>query len=110
MNSLDIFDSAFSLANLPITDTTNNVIESITDTTNNVIESIATVATEVSASSTTMTSTNNLSWLYIGIVFIFLAFAMYAYKSYTNKNRKQVQFDETTQDCPGGFCTMEKCI
>jgi hypothetical protein len=35
---------------------------------------------------------------------------MYVYKLYTNKNRKHVQFDVTTQDCPGGFCPMEKCI
>jgi len=103
MNSFDIFDSAFSLANLPITDTTNNVIESITKVTN---ELSSEHTTEVSNSSTV----NNSSWLYIGLVFIFLAFAMYVYKLYTNKNRKHVQFDVTTQDCPGGFCPMEKCI
>lgn len=101
---IDIVDSAFSLANVPIvTETANDIIESITEIVS---------ASSSSSSSTTPIISDNSLWFYLGILFILLAISMFAYKSYANssKTSNHVQFDDNIQDCPGGFCTMKKCI
>ena len=97
MDSIDIVDSAFSLANIPdIMEKTNDVVETITK--------------EIPNPAEITQMTDNSFWLYIGIVFILIAVGMFAYKSYNNRNTKHVQFDDSpVDDCPGGFCTMDKC-
>jgi hypothetical protein len=41
-------------------------------------------------------------FIYIGIAIVVAIFGIFIYKYYQNKNSIQ------EEDCPGGFCTMEK--
>ena len=103
MDSIDIADSAFSLANVQssIVEQTHNVIESITNQT--------TGPEIIVVNPSYAVSFDDFTWFYLGIILIILAIALYIYKTYITTNRKQVKFTESVQDCPGGFCTMEQC-
>jgi len=47
-------------------------------------------------------STDYTMFIYIGIAIVVAIIGILIYKFYQNKNNVQ------EQDCPGGFCTMEK--
>jgi hypothetical protein len=47
-------------------------------------------------------STDYTIFIYIGVAIVFAIIGIFIYKYYQNKNSVQ------EEDCPGGFCTMEK--
>ena len=103
MDSIDIIDSAFSLANIPsIIEQSNNAIETITETVTTNMPSMPSIPSMPSH-----TNVDNSSWLYLGIVLIIISITAFVYKHYI-KSKKHVQFDDDSF-CPGGFCTMDKC-
>lgn len=50
-------------------------------------------------------TTDYTMFIYIGAAILVVFIAMLIYKFYQNKQKNS----ESELDCPGGFCTMEKC-
>ena len=86
MDSIDITDSTFSLdiRNL------NQVIDSNTMTMGG------------------DTNGDYTMYIYIGVAALVVIIGMFIFKFYQNKKTNESVFDNGEQDCPGGFCTMNK--
>lgn len=55
-------------------------------------------------------STDYTIYIYIGAALIVFITCMFIYKYYQNNNIKQYTNENTTNECSGGFCTMEQNV
>jgi hypothetical protein len=76
MDSIDITDLPFALVG-PVTDNVTSVVDN---------------------------STNNMMYIYIGIVAFFVLIGIYIYKKY--QNNKNEDLSENYNACSGGFCPL----
>jgi membrane-associated HD superfamily phosphohydrolase len=96
-SSIDITDTAFSLANIPLP-AVNEINEVISSTS----ESILDTAENILDTAENILESDNLSLIYFIIGFIILICGIFMYSYYSNK--KKVTFQDKLDDCYGDVC------